>query len=369
MADDIFIIQDDGTLIEMNEQAYDSEELLQRLLADYPSLLAGGQVDVVSPRRWLLVKREMGIPGEEAGGGRWSLDHLFLDQDGIPTLVEVKRSTDTRLRREVVGQMLDYAANAVVYWPVERIREEFKVSNQDADERLLELLGEDGNLEKFWEQVKTNLQAKRIRMLFVADVIPPELRRIGEFLNEITDPTEVLAVEIKHYVGQGLKTLVPRVIGQTEKRPPRSPGRNRIDEEARLAFWTAFHDKVTKEAPHLRPEPPSGESRLALPVDVPGMTLYVVADGNARMLAVRLTIRRPSDASTRADDITRRLDDNRGAFSNDWRCKISGRGHVKINVATTYSMNMADEQAWPEYHQWLLDAVRELYNKVLPVIR
>jgi hypothetical protein len=25
--------------------------------------------------------------------GRWSLDHLFLDQDAIPTLVEVKRGT------------------------------------------------------------------------------------------------------------------------------------------------------------------------------------------------------------------------------------------------------------------------------------
>ena len=32
----------------------------------------------------------------------------------MPTLVEVKRSSDTRIRREVVGQMLHYAANAVV---------------------------------------------------------------------------------------------------------------------------------------------------------------------------------------------------------------------------------------------------------------
>jgi hypothetical protein len=52
-------------------------------------------------------------------------------------------------------------------------------------------------------------------MLFVADVIPPELRRIIEFLNEQMDPAEVLGVEIKQYVGEGMKTLVPRVIGQT----------------------------------------------------------------------------------------------------------------------------------------------------------
>ncbi len=36
-----------------------------------------------------------------------------------------------------------------------------------------------------------------------------------EFLNQQMDPAEVLAVEIKQYVGGDLKTLVPRVVGQT----------------------------------------------------------------------------------------------------------------------------------------------------------
>lgn len=52
-------------------------------------------------------------------------------------------------------------------------------------------------------------------MVFVADEIPPELKRIVEFLNQQMDPAEVLAVEIKQYVGPNLRTLVPRVIGQT----------------------------------------------------------------------------------------------------------------------------------------------------------
>jgi len=55
-------------------------------------------------------------------GGAWRrrwdladgvLDHLLLDQDGIPTFVECKRASDTRIRREVVAQMLDYAATAL----------------------------------------------------------------------------------------------------------------------------------------------------------------------------------------------------------------------------------------------------------------
>src|SRR4051794_26740790 len=104
----IYLIQDGGGLIEMSETAYDSENLLQELLAKYPSLLAGDQIDSASPRRWLLVSREVPLASEEGGTGRWSVDHVFLDQDAVPTLVEVKRSTDTRIRREVVGQVLDY---------------------------------------------------------------------------------------------------------------------------------------------------------------------------------------------------------------------------------------------------------------------
>lgn len=91
----IFLIDDEDNLTEMNEKSYDSERMLQKLIAKFPNLLAGKQIDSGNPRRWILVSREMGLPSEEAGAQRWSVDHLFLDQDGIPTLIEVKRSRDT----------------------------------------------------------------------------------------------------------------------------------------------------------------------------------------------------------------------------------------------------------------------------------
>lgn len=217
----IFVLGDDAKLLEMRESPYDSEALLQELLARYPNLLAGEQMDLAEPRRWVLISREFGVPGEGGGAKRWSLDHLFIDQDGVPTLVEVKRSSDTRIRREVVGQLLDYAANAVSYWSVEEIRSRFQTQCENegtsTEERLADLLGPDAELDSFWERVKTNLQAGRIRMVFVADVIPVELRRVVEFLNQQMDPAEVLAVEIKQFLHptSRLKTLVPTVLGQT----------------------------------------------------------------------------------------------------------------------------------------------------------
>jgi hypothetical protein len=142
----------------------------------------------------------------------------------------------------VVGQLLDYAANAVVYWPVESIRSVFEVACESRADNPVQLVADlvgatsgeaqlaEQAVEKFWELVKTNLKAGRIRLVFVADEIPVELKRIVEFLNEQMDPAEVLAVEVKQYVGQGVRALVPRVIGQTaqalqSKSSPGTPGR------------------------------------------------------------------------------------------------------------------------------------------------
>jgi len=222
MSGGIFLISDsDDELIELTSKQYDSEDLLQRLLEKYPNLLAGDQMDTAAPRRWLLATREAAVPGEMDGAGRWSLDHLFLDQEGIPTFVEVKRSTDTRIRREVVGQMLDYAANGVVYWPVEAIRSMYETRMEraglDPATGIATLLGPEANPDEFWTTVKVNLQAGRIRLVFVADEIPPELRAVVEFLNSQMDPAEVLAVEVRQYVGGSFRGLVPRLFGQTEQ--------------------------------------------------------------------------------------------------------------------------------------------------------
>jgi hypothetical protein len=216
----IFLLRGEDELVEMVETAYEAEQVLQELIAKFPSLLAGDQYAGDAPRGWLLVGRVAAVPDDEDAGGRWSVDHLFLDQDAVPTLVEVKRSSDTRIRREVVGQMLDYAANGVVYWPLEQLRELFarqcERDDDDPDLVISELAGEETDVEDFWARVGEHLRAGRVRMVFVSDEIPRELRRVVEFLNGQMNPAEVIAIEVKQYVGaDGTKTLVPRVIGQT----------------------------------------------------------------------------------------------------------------------------------------------------------
>src|SRR5689334_23334300 len=177
----VFVLTDSQTLVPMQPASFEAETDFQELLARFLELLSGGD-DSDSPRQWLLIKREMPVPAEDGGNGRWSLDHLFVDQYGVPTLVEVKRQSDTRLRREVVGQMLDYAANAVVYWPINELRDQFVkecvTNGKEPGEEIRDRLGFEGE-DAMFQAIRVNLQAGRVRMIFVADRIPPELRRIG----------------------------------------------------------------------------------------------------------------------------------------------------------------------------------------------
>ncbi len=81
MASGVFVLTDNGRLVPMEAARFASEADFQVLLAKFPELLSGDQIDPAIPRKWILVRREKGVPSEDNGGGRWSLDHLFLDQD------------------------------------------------------------------------------------------------------------------------------------------------------------------------------------------------------------------------------------------------------------------------------------------------
>ena len=239
MAERIYVMTEGGSLEPLTEKSFDTEDLLQGLIADHPELLDGEQIRPGDPRRWLLVTREKGIADASDSGSRWAVDHLLMDQDAVPTFVEVKRSSNSEIRRSVVGQMLDYAAHATKTMGTAAIRRDFEARHGDhADDVLLGFLQPDAEakhdaiVEAFWDQLAINLAAKRVRLLFVADRIPDELARVVEFLNEQMPGIEVLAVEIKQFQGATLRTLVPQVIGRTTSGTSPGPvGRTRLTME------------------------------------------------------------------------------------------------------------------------------------------
>lgn len=243
-------------LLPMNAANYLSEDELQTYLADYADLLAGDQINPEAPRRWLLVAREMGVPGAEWETGRWSLDHLFLDQDATPTFVECKRASDTRTRREVVAQMLDYAANGLTYWTLDRLRQAAAETAQRRgvvlDQLIMDLIGAEApdDIEAFWNTAENKLREGKVRLLFVVDEAPRELRRLVEFLNAKLMDVEVLIIEIKQFQGEGQTALTPRVLGVTEasrsQKAATSGGRPNLTPQGYLATATPAQQHVAK---------------------------------------------------------------------------------------------------------------------------
>ena len=220
MAEKIYIRNASGELEPLEEKEFETEDLLQELIGEHPELLAGDQMRPGDPLRWILIRREMPIEG-------WAVDLLLMDQHSCPTLVEVKRGDNREGRRSVVGQMLDYASAAVAAWSDDAMRVAFEEDavdrGADPDEELRALLGlaHDADIEKevkdFWERAAANLEAGRMKLLFVSDKIPVELERSVTFWNVQTkESIEVLAVEVKQYPGQFGDALVSRVIGQVD---------------------------------------------------------------------------------------------------------------------------------------------------------
>ena len=219
MAGRIYLLNGDSTLIAMGELPYDSESLLQKLLRITPTSSPGSR----SMPRHQGAGCSLpcaGLPRRTRRAGRWSLDHLFLDQDAIPTLVEVNEAPTPASGGRSSGRCSTTPPTPLFTGRSRRskpgsrarCREDGVDPNADLWGYLTE--GQDG-----------------VRLLAAGEDEPPggsgppalHRRRdparvaAGCGVPRRPDgPAEGLAIEVKQFVGENLKTLVPRVLGQTE---------------------------------------------------------------------------------------------------------------------------------------------------------
>ncbi len=219
----VYVINSDGSTTEMAGIRCKSEDLeLQRILELNPNLMPGEQINPTDPRRWLIVKREMPVPDPVTGDNRWSIDFFFVDQDATPTFIECKRYGDTRAKREVIGQMFDYAANGHYYWSKNEMREYAEQSLNKSDislEEEIKRLHPDNidSVDEFFQRVEDNLREGIIRLAFFMEESSPELRSIVDFLNKQMELTEVLLIEARQYEYEGMKIVTPILFGYTEE--------------------------------------------------------------------------------------------------------------------------------------------------------
>lgn len=227
-SEEVFLL-DNTNLVPMSERTMREglfgktlEDSFQALLEKHPEVIPGKQISPGSedPPRFLLLRREMPVNG-------WSLDHLFVDQHGMLTLVEAKLNENPESRRAVIGQIVEYASNAKTEWAngvVRKSATDFYLDRgRDIDEALREHISDDLDIDEFWKRVDLNLREGRMRLIIAGDEIRVEVRRMIEFLNDRMPEVNVLGLEIKFYgESEASLVMVPRIVGQTQESIDRS---------------------------------------------------------------------------------------------------------------------------------------------------
>ena len=187
---------------------YEAEHELQFIIQHNPDLLLRAQ-DMDNDNHLHLVKRELPLPGVYIGDTTLSLDHFMVDNNAVPVLVEVKKVSNPQSRREVVGQMLDYAARLSHYDSME-LRDLYMNNNE----------GEDAPTEnsyEFWKKVSTNIRLGHFRLVFAADEIPNTLRVLIELLDRSMPEIDVYGVEIARHSIDGKDYLSTQFIQNSTK--------------------------------------------------------------------------------------------------------------------------------------------------------
>lgn len=210
---DIFMVDDEGMKI-LEERSFKWEENLQQILQDNPSLLA--IEDVKEDIQLATIGREVRF---DPGG---SADLLFIDQEGVLTLVETKLAKNPEVQREVTGQILEYASS-LVGWNFDDLETKYfrYLEKYDTDNNfgsLHEYLSDqfddfEYNRQELEDEVEDALESGSIRLLIVVDDIVDRLRNLVEFINDYSS-FQIIVLQISQYeYEEGVTVYVPKAFG------------------------------------------------------------------------------------------------------------------------------------------------------------
>ena len=188
-----------------------SEGRLQSLLADHPEVLP---VEDIDPS--FAPPRTVGREVQTAAG---PIDVLFVSPAGLVTIVETKLWRNPEARREVVGQILDYAKE-LSGWGYEDLDAAAKASGHP--EGLWGLVHDQsdgpGSEGRFVDAVTRNLRAGRLLLVVAGDGIREGVERLADYVQEAPQSRFQLAlVELQLYdIDNDTQLVVPTVARTVE---------------------------------------------------------------------------------------------------------------------------------------------------------
>lgn len=188
-----------------------NEAWLRDFLLRHPEALPAADIDPAFADP-IPVCRELSTP---AG----PIDALFTNRAGALTVVECKLWRNPQARREVVGQILDYAKE-LARWRYEDLQREVSRARREPGNALFRLVAErHGGLDeaRFVDAVGRNLRAGRFLLLVAGDGIREGTEAIVRFMQEYSSMRFTFGlVEMAGYeLPDGRLLVQPRLLART----------------------------------------------------------------------------------------------------------------------------------------------------------
>lgn len=197
------------------------EGWIQGLIEKHPEVLPVAEIEpVFSP---LL------SVGREVSTGAGSIDNLFLSPEGYLTIVETKLWRNPEARRQVVGQIIDYAKD-VSGWSFEDLDSRVREYNRDFRTSGLGIVDtirltdemEEPDESLVVDAVARNLERGRFLLLVVGDGIRESVEAMASFLQSAPQLHFTLAlIELQVYEAGGEPgrslLVVPQVVARTRE--------------------------------------------------------------------------------------------------------------------------------------------------------
>ena len=267
-----------------------NEADLQGLIHEHPKLLPIAEIDSIFVNA-VPICRELAT---RAG----MIDNLLLTSSGLPVLVECKLWRNPQARREVVGQIIDYAKELARWTASDLQREVSKVLGHSGNV-LVETLVAAGHVVDeiaFNDALTSNLKRGRFLLLIVGDGIHEGVEAIAEYLQMNAGLHFTFGlVELPIYVmPDGNRLVCPRVLARTAlinrsvvtvpdgyKVAEPSGEEDALSDErdpvGRVQFWRDFVAELRLDDPEQTMPRAGKQGYVTLPMPVPGGNGWLVS--------------------------------------------------------------------------------------------
>ncbi len=369
-----------------------SEANIQALIHAHPSCLPISEIDAIFAGPVALC-RELQTP---AG----PIDNLLITPSGLPILVECKLWRNPQGRREVVGQILDYAKELSRWTSSDLQREvsdclKWKLP-QDPVLSLVREAGHEVNEIEFNDNLTINLRRGRFLLLIVGDGIREGVEAIAEYLQDHAGLHFSLGlVELPIFImPDGAQLVTPRVLVRTtniirnvvavpqgfalyeQNDADNIAGKVELDPEraalgdARLEFWKAFLDQLKLDDPEqFRPKPArQGYISVSMPAPQGSSWLTVYRDMVKNEVGVFLSSTRGTVGERASQAIVEEWDSVREELGGSARLSTDPYGRPRIGDSASFGA-LNDPAVRHQAFVWLAERVNRFINILRPRVR